>query len=121
MRQGDLTATPIESGGADLVTLHQVLHYLDDPQSAIIEAARLLSPDGIVLIADFEAHDQEDFRVEYAHRRLGFENSDIENWLLNAGLSLSRVETIKTRSARPNVKIWQGTATSAARPLKVNS
>lgn len=121
VRQGDLTATPIESGGADLVTLHQVLHYLDDPQSAIIEAARILSPEGIVLIADFEAHDQEDFRAEYAHRRLGFEDSDIENWLLNAGLTLSRVETIKTQSSRPNVKIWQGTATSVARPLKVNS
>ncbi len=118
VRQGDLNATPLESGLADLVTLHQVLHYLDDPQSAIIEAARLLSPEGIMLIADFEAHDQEDFRAEYAHRRLGFEDADIENWLLNAGLALMRVEIIKTQSSRPNVKIWQGAAQTTARKQK---
>ncbi len=120
VRQGDLTTTPIESASADLVTLHQVLHYLDDPQSAILEAARVLSPNGIVLIADFEAHDQEDFRAEYAHRRLGFENSDIQNWLTNAGLTLTRVETIKTQSIQPNVKIWQGGSASTGRSQKVN-
>ena len=57
---------------------------------------------------------EEDFRAEYAHRRLGFEDSDIENWLENAGLSLTRVETIKTQSSRPNVKIWQGTPRTEA-------
>ncbi len=119
VRQGDLNATPLDNQTADLVTLHQVLHYLDDPQSAIHEAARILSPQGIVLIADFEAHDQEDFRAEYAHRRLGFEDNDIEAWLTSAGLTLTRVETIKTQSTRPNVKIWQGTAQSAARQEKI--
>lgn len=115
VRQGDLSSTPLESAVADLVTLHQVLHYLDDPQSAIQEAARLLSPDGMILIADFETHDQDEFRTDYAHRRLGFEDSDIEAWLLAAGLSLTRVETIKTQSSRPNVKIWQGQAQSFAK------
>jgi len=108
VRQGDLSSTPLESERADLVTLHQVLHYLDDPQAAILEAARLLSPNGIVLIADFEAHNQDEFRTEYAHRRLGFDDMDIEAWLSTARLKLSRVETIKTQSSRPNVKIWLG-------------
>lgn len=108
VRHGDLNSTPLESGLADLVTLHQVLHYLDDPQSAIIEAARLLMPHGILLIADFEAHNQDEFRSDYAHRRLGFDDKDIDNWLSSAGLKLSRVETIKTHSSRPNVKIWLG-------------
>ena len=88
VRQGDLNSTPLESELADLVTLHQVLHYLDDPQSAIIEAARLLTRDGIILIADFETHDQDEFRSEYAHRRLGFDDNDIEDWLAAAGLCL---------------------------------
>ena len=118
VRQGDLNSTPLESELADLVTLHQVLHYLDDPQSAIIEAARLLTRDGIILIADFETHDQDEFRSEYAHRRLGFDDNDIEDWLAAAGLSLSRVETIKTQSSRPNVKIWLGETRISAHQKK---
>ena len=119
VRQGDLNSTPLESELADLVTLHQVLHYLDDPQSAIIEAARLLTRNGIILIADFETHDQDEFRTEYAHRRLGFDDNDIEDWLAAAGLSLSRIETIKTQSSRPNVKIWLGETRISARQKKV--
>jgi len=42
VRQGDLLAAPLESDVAEIVSLHQVLHYLDEPQEAIIEAARLL-------------------------------------------------------------------------------
>ena len=118
VRQGDLNSTPLESELADLVTLHQVLHYLDDPQSAIIEAARLLTRNGIILIADFETHDQDEFRSEYAHRRLGFDDNDIEDWLAAAGLSLSRVETIKTQSSRPNVKIWLGETRISTRQKK---
>ena len=118
VRQGDLNSTPLESELADLVTLHQVLHYLDDPQSAIIEAARLLTRNGIILIADFETHNQDEFRSEYAHRRLGFDDNDIEDWLAGAGLSLSRVETIKTQSSRPNVKIWLGETRISARQKK---
>ena len=109
VRQGDLHATPLEACMADLVTLHQVLHYLDDPLEAIMEAARLLLPHGKILIADFAAHQYEAFRTDYAHRRLGFDDRDIQSWLGGAGLELTRVETIETASDRPDVKIWLGT------------
>ena len=72
VRQGDLHSTPLQTASADLVTLHQVLHYLDEPREAIGEAARLLQPGGRILIADFETHNRDEFREKYAHRRLGF-------------------------------------------------
>ncbi len=108
VRQGDLSATPLEAGIADLVTLHQVLHYLDDPLEAIREAARLLTDKGCILIADFAFHNYEDFRTDYAHRRLGFEDADIQGWLEAAGLSLEDTQTVKTAKGRPDVKIWRG-------------
>ena len=40
VRQGDIFAPPVERDAFDLVTIHQVLHYLDDPHAAIREAAR---------------------------------------------------------------------------------
>jgi len=108
VRQGDLLAAPLENGVADLVSLHQVLHYLEDPEEAILEAARILSESGQLLIVDYEDHDRDEFRTDYAHRRLGFTNNDIRNWLSSAGLSLTHVETIPTRVNRPDVRIWIG-------------
>jgi len=35
LRQGDLHAPPFPRGGFDLVVMHQVLHYLNDPARAI--------------------------------------------------------------------------------------
>jgi DNA-binding transcriptional ArsR family regulator len=38
------SATGLPGGCADLVTVHQVLHYLTDPANAVAEAARLVTP-----------------------------------------------------------------------------
>ena len=40
LRQGDIYAPPAERDGYDLVVIHQVLHFLDDPARALKEAAR---------------------------------------------------------------------------------
>ena len=106
VRQGDLLAAPLDSHVAEVVSLHQVLHYLDEPQEAIIEAARLLGPGGRLLIVDYESHDLEDFRTLYNHRRLGFSDLDINEGLSAAGLTLTAAETIPTGTAAPDVKIW---------------
>lgn len=108
VRQGDLHAAPLANDVADLVTLHQVLHYLEDPHEAIFEAARLLMPGGKILIADFVPHTHEDFRTDYAHRRLGFGDGDISGWMNDAGLKLIETRLIPSASARPDVRLWLG-------------
>jgi len=108
VQQGDLNSTPLGTGIADLVTIHQVLHYLDDPQDAFREASRLLMTGGTCLIIDFEAHQFEEFREKYAHRRLGFSDAEISNWLLAANLRLTSVQNInKADDTLPSVKIWR--------------
>ena len=115
VRQGELKTLPLENSIADLVSLHQVLHYLEDPEEAILEAARVLSPDGQLLIVDYEDHDRDEFRTDYAHRRLGFSDDDIRRWLSSAGLSLSHVENIPTQNDRPDVRIWIGSTRKLSR------
>ena len=114
LRLGDLRGTPLNAGIADVVTLHQVLHFLDNPDDAIREAARLLKSGGMVLIVDFESHDFEIFRDKYAHRRLGFNDQSIANWLTASGLSLETTETITGDEDRPGVKIWKAVKTARA-------
>ncbi|MGI9350040.1 MAG: ArsR/SmtB family transcription factor [Rhizobiaceae bacterium] len=86
-RQGDLYILPTQANSFDLVTIHQVLHYLDDPAVAIKEAAKALKDDGRLLIVDFAPHELEFLRTEHAHLRLGFSKEQIETWMRDAGLN----------------------------------
>ena len=56
LRHGDIFDTRLPDAGADLVVVHQVLHYLSDPAAAVAEAARLVAPGGRLLIVDFAPH-----------------------------------------------------------------
>ncbi|KQT09106.1 ArsR family transcriptional regulator [Methylobacterium sp. Leaf399] len=86
LRQGDIHAPPFGRGSFDLVLVHQVLHYLDDPTRALREAARLVAPGGRLLVVDFASHDHEFLRETQAHRRLGFAAEQVSGWLADAGL-----------------------------------
>src|SRR4051812_291237 len=86
LRQGDIYAPPFPRNTFDLVIIHQVLHYLDDPGRALREAGRLLAPGGRVLVVDFAPHSLEFLREAQAHRRLGFAGEQVAGWLDEAGL-----------------------------------
>jgi demethylmenaquinone methyltransferase/2-methoxy-6-polyprenyl-1,4-benzoquinol methylase/ArsR family transcriptional regulator len=88
LRQGDIYALPVELDVYDLVIMHQVLHYLDDPLRAIREATRALRPGGRLLIVDFAPHDEETLRFAHAHRRLGFGSEEVAGYLASAGLDV---------------------------------
>jgi SAM-dependent methyltransferase len=73
-------------GGADLVVIARVLHFLARPQDAIAAATRLLRPGGHLAIVDHVPHDDETLR-EQGHVWLGFEPAKLTNWLLAAQLA----------------------------------
>src|SRR5262249_47280083 len=98
----------LQSGSADLVTLHQVLHYLNDPAAAIREAARILRPGGKLLTVDFTPHELEFLRQEHAHRRLGFADQEIQKWYEDAGLIPGKPEFLPGEPL--TVAIWPATA-----------
>jgi SAM-dependent methyltransferase len=50
--RGDAERLPVASGQLDLVTCLLVAHYLERPQRALSEAARILRPDGWLVLAD---------------------------------------------------------------------
>ncbi|TPW29747.1 metalloregulator ArsR/SmtB family transcription factor [Martelella alba] len=91
VRLGDILNLPLEREDFDLVIVHQVLHFLDHPDQAIAEAARVLRPEGRLLVVDFAPHDLEYLREEHAHLRLGFSHQTMEDWMTRAGLKVERV------------------------------
>ena len=109
LRQGDIYAPPFRPGSFDLVIVHQVLHYLDDPAAAMRAAARLLAPGGRLLTVDFAAHSLEFLRAEEGHRRLGFSRDNVATWLDEAGLDSLAARDLAPPSGdtdKLTVSIW---------------
>jgi SAM-dependent methyltransferase len=90
VRLGDMYQLPLADASFDAVVIHQVLHYADRPAAAITEAARVLRPNGILVVIDFAPHALEFLREEHAHRRLGFADADVDDWCRSAGLDPDR-------------------------------
>jgi ArsR family transcriptional regulator len=86
VRLGDMYQLPLPDACFDAIVIHQVLHYADRPAEAIAEAARVLRPDGVLIVVDFAPHTLEFLREEHAHRRLGFAETEIADWCRAAGL-----------------------------------
>jgi ubiquinone/menaquinone biosynthesis C-methylase UbiE len=111
LRQGDIYALSLPRDSYDLVVIHQVLHYLDDPQRAVTEAARLLAPSGRLLIVDFAAHQMEQLRETSGHRRLGFAHEQIAGWMRTCGLEAATVRDLAPPDGDPGkltVTLWLG-------------
>src|SRR5436309_1251312 len=109
LRQGDIYAVPVERNGYDLVILHQVLHYLDDPGRALREAARVLRPGGRLLVVDFAPHAEESLRESHAHRRLGFGHDEIATYPDDAShdLAIHRdLPPLPGGRRKPTASLW---------------
>ncbi|MDQ6612783.1 MAG: metalloregulator ArsR/SmtB family transcription factor [Gemmatimonadota bacterium] len=85
-RYGDMYCLASPSQAHDLVLIHQVLHYADDPLAVIAEAARVLQTGGQLLIVDFAPHELEELRDSHQHRRLGFADQEVLAWTSQCGL-----------------------------------
>jgi ubiquinone/menaquinone biosynthesis C-methylase UbiE len=111
---------PVPSHSFELVVIHQVLHFLDEPAAAIAEAAAALAPGGRLLIIDFAPHELENLRQSQAHRRLGFARGQMSQWIGAAGLKLASAEDLapSAGSRGLTVTIWSARDRRSAKPAR---
>jgi ArsR family transcriptional regulator len=111
--QGDFTGLPFADAGFDTVVFHQVLHYAQEPELALAEAARVCRAGGTLAVVDFAAHDREELRSQHAHARLGFTDEQMLGLLADAGFTAAPPVALPGKPL--TVKIWTGArATSPA-------
>lgn len=96
LRRGDITDLDVPNSYADTIIMHQILHFLEEPQKAIHEASRLLGSKGRLLIIDFAPHSEEQLRKKFAHRWLGLSEQQLSTWLNSANLKKIAFNTLKS-------------------------
>lgn len=119
VRHGDIYALSLADRQADGIVMHQVLHFLSDPQLAIREAARVLAPGGKLLIVDFAPHGLEFLREAQAHERLGFSHEQVAGWLSDAGLTVKGIRDLAPKRGdaadKLTVTLWTAERVERAR------
>lgn len=95
LRLGEMTHLPLPDAAADCVVATMVLHHAADPQAVLTEIRRVLTPNGILLIADLARHEREAAREQLADQWLGFEEAELTEWLKCAGFDEIVCERIK--------------------------
>ncbi len=117
VRHGDATASPYPDACANLVIIHQVLHFLDDPARALVEAARVLKPGGRLVVVEFAPHTLEHLRTDHAHRHLGVSESDLGRWAEKAGLAVKSARTFRSPDGDKGiaVMVWSADSVKSAK------
>ena len=103
VRQADMYRLPLADGSQDVATLQMVLHYAEEPAAAIAEAARVLRPDGTLLVIDLAPHDRAEVVARHAHRWPGFDDAVIDQWFGAADCAMRHTRQIP---GPMTVRLW---------------
>jgi ArsR family transcriptional regulator len=105
VRLGDIADLDPGAGRADLIVIHQVLHYFDDPGRLLAQVRKALKPGGELLVVDFAPHALEFLRTHHAHRRLGLSEAQMDAWARTAELAVEAVKTFPNREQEEGLTV----------------
>ncbi|HEY1648100.1 MAG TPA: metalloregulator ArsR/SmtB family transcription factor [Terracidiphilus sp.] len=110
-RLGDMEELPLADAEVDLVFFSQSLHHALHPQRALEEAARILTPNGRIVILDLAKHRFEEAREMYVDEWLGFTESELESMLQKAGFTAIEATIVDKESEQPQFQTLLAVAT----------
>ena len=118
LRRGDLSDVPIDPATCDAALLILALTYVPDPAIVLGEMARILKPagptgGGRAVIVDLLPHDRDDFRRQLGQTRNGFDPTELEQLLTEAGFSAVATRPLPPEPAAKGPALFLATATRA--------
>jgi ArsR family transcriptional regulator len=113
-RLGDMEELPIANAEVDVVFFSQSLHHALHPERAIEEAARILTPNGRVVILDLARHRFEEAREMYADEWLGFTEAELESMLEKAGFQNIHTSIVDKDPEQPQFQTLLAVADKAS-------
>ena len=103
--RGDMQALPFPEERFDQVLLLNCLTYVDDPKRVVVEAARVLKPDGALVAVTLASHGHEEQVASYGHVRLGFTPGDLRSMFLAAGLAVDLCAVTSRERRSPHFEV----------------
>jgi len=103
LRLGEMGHLPVGDGAVGAVVLNMVLHHAPDPLAVLEESGRALRPGGAIIVADLKKHGHEWVRDRLADQWLGFEESELNDWLDRAGFSSPRFVPVVAKEGHQSV------------------
>lgn len=85
-RMGESENLPVADASVDYAFANMYLHHVESPQTTIKEMARIVKPGGKLVITDLDDHQFMFLQTEHHDRWMGFTRSNVEAWLIAAGL-----------------------------------
>ncbi|MFD1596101.1 class I SAM-dependent methyltransferase [Haloplanus litoreus] len=73
--RGDAGRLPLRDRDADAVVVLDALHHLPDPAAALAEAARVLRPDGVLVVREYDPGTLRGRALVAAERLVGFDST----------------------------------------------
>lgn len=110
VREGALETMPIAAAELDVAVASLVLHHQPEPARVLAEMARVLKPDGRILILDMLPHDRLDYQQQMGHVWLGFSDETMRRLLGAAGFDGIRVQPIPAAADAQGPALFVATA-----------
>jgi ArsR family transcriptional regulator len=102
---GDMHDLPIADASYDTVLLMHALTYTTRPQTVFNEASRVLRPGGRLLAATLQKHPHKNAVEAYNHINLGFTDSALEKFCIQAGLEPQNIRVSAVEKRTPNFEV----------------
>ncbi|HUB43723.1 MAG TPA: metalloregulator ArsR/SmtB family transcription factor [Acetobacteraceae bacterium] len=103
VRLADMYRLPLTDASFDIAVMQMVLHYAEDPAGVLAEAARVLRPDGRLIVIDLAHHSRDDIATRLAHRWPGFDDLAMADLLAESGLESGTPLTVP---GPLDIRIW---------------
>lgn len=102
---GDMHKLPVTDSCYNTVLLMHALTYTTEPQSVFNEVSRVLRPGGRLLAATLQKHAHKNAVKAYNHQNLGFTDTQLRKFCLNAGLEPGYIQISAVEKRTPNFEV----------------
>jgi SAM-dependent methyltransferase len=101
----DVHALPFRSSSFDAVLLFHTLTYAEHPAQALAECARVLRPQGRLVLLCLDRHEEHEVTARYGERHPGFSPRDIRRLLSKTGLHVVGSEIACREAKKPHLQV----------------
>jgi ArsR family transcriptional regulator len=114
----DVHELPFRAASFDSVLLFHTLTYAAQPQRALEECARVLRPNGRLVVLALDAHDQKEVTSAYGERHAGFRPRALRGLVTRAGLEPTFCDVACRETKKPFFQVVLAVAQKPKTPAK---